>query len=267
MGDRRRDPEGSMSDDRCEGGSHYGCRCIGPSPKEIARLRALVTSYGDDILDARKILAEVGIEESTAETAAIRAREEIERLRAEVERLTRERDGYKLESEVLFKRSLRAEAGVAELEGAVTSYMAYECVRQTHPLACMHADACVCGLKALRALLAPPAPADHLTGVGKMVAEEFECPRGHGPMTGFNPEFGTPACSSCGAEPAKCGTCAPPNGNGMGTVLCYEDSGVPGAPAMAGEPCPRCLGAGVTQHCSEDGCCEAPCAFCKGGAK
>lgn len=52
------------------------------------------------------------------------------------------------------ERASTAEASFAELKATVTSYMDYELVRQTHPLACQHADLCVCGLRALRALLA-----------------------------------------------------------------------------------------------------------------
>ena len=34
---------------------------------------------------------------------------------------------------------------------------------------------------------------------------EPKCPNGHGPMTGANQEFGTPACAACGAEPRTAG--------------------------------------------------------------
>jgi len=116
--------------------------------------------------------------------------EELESASKLVERLTRDAIEAQRQVQNLCDERCAAEARVAELEGWGRAAL----------------DCCVCP-RCADSIFTPPAPADHLTGVGKMVAEEFECPRGHGPMTGFNPEFGTPACSSCGAEPAKCGTC------------------------------------------------------------
>lgn len=66
-----------------------------------------------------------------------------------------------------------------------------------------------------------------------------KCPRGHGEMTGANPEFGTPACSACGAEPAaKCPTCG---GSGAVQVGVYDGAGLKDVDV---EPCPSCAAGG-----------------------
>jgi len=157
---------------RC--GTHMNCEACHPSDPsvldaEITRLRAEVER-----------LTRLGMAETSdrldAQRRAEEAEEIIDRAREFVDErgLSRGLGGHYGLREVIeqqVSRALSAEARVAELEGALRKLLPYTEACEGL-LNCSPAGQVL----AARALLTPPAPADHLTDTGKMVAEPAVCP-------------------------------------------------------------------------------------------